>query len=103
MRLWRLVNVRGAQRGARKDEHGNIIVTGAPGVVIFKQVQPYTTNEQLIIYRSAQGVTAHLTGTEGKEVTDRLPQERWDEIHSQSMAAFAMLGRVPENLLKEII
>jgi hypothetical protein len=106
---WRLINVTGSTSTQTKDRQGNIIISTAPSIAIFGPVDPtYRTRPnrsgtQLLIYRSEGRLTAYLTGHEGQTITDRLPQERWDEIHSQACAAFNMLGRVPDNLVQEII
>lgn len=105
---WRLLNVTGDTSTQTKSVNGNVIISTAPSIAIFGPVHSKTgrsdwAGQQLLIYRSEGKVTAYLTGKEGQTVTDRLPQERWDEIHSQACAAFNMLGRVPDNLVQEII
>lgn len=101
-RRWQLVNVTRSAGYVYKGER-TIISQPAADIAIFKLAQPYRTKEQLLVWRSTKGWTAHLTGTEGVNVTDRLPQERWEEIYLQALAAFRMLGRVPDNLVREII
>jgi hypothetical protein len=92
----------------RKDAHGNTIMETVPGIVVFKQATPYATNEQLLIYYSntatadGAGWVAQLTGTEGKEVTDRLPQERWADLYSQVQAVLALTGDIGKLPLQEI-
>lgn len=99
---WRAVKVTKPQQTQRRDPHGNVVLESVPGIVIYKQVTPYTTREQLLIYRTASGWTAQLTGTEGKDVTDRLPQERWEELYSQPQALLALTGRFDQLQMQEI-
>ncbi len=73
-----------------------------PGIAVFQLVKPFATSEQLLIYYSADGWVAQLTGTEGKDVTDRLPQEQWAGIYSQAHAVLALTGDISKVPLKEI-
>jgi hypothetical protein len=88
---------------AVRNTFGTTTLQTAPSIVIYECVGPYRTNEQIILYQSVRGWTAQLTGTEGKDITERLSQERWEELHAQALAACALLGRVPTNLVQEII
>jgi hypothetical protein len=74
---------------------------GKVSFVIFKYAT-YRTNEELSLYRYDDGrLVARLSGTEGKDVTDRLPQERWADIYNKAIAALTLLGRTPE-IIEEI-
>ena len=95
--IWTCVRVTsGGTANYRRDGRGNLIVEGVPGgMVIYQPCKPFRTNEQLLIYPTADGGwSAQLTGTEGKDVTDRLPPERWEELFSIAQAAQAFLGSV---------
>jgi hypothetical protein len=98
---WAAVQVTPPQQSQRKDG-ANIVISTVAGIVIYKQIVPYTTREQLLIYRSDKGWQAQLTGTEGKDVTDRLPQLRWEELYSVAQAALALTGSVNKLPLQEI-
>lgn len=101
---WKLANITGKQHASHKDTNGNWIVSCAPSIAIFSPENKNRFNyNQLLIYQSDQGFTAYLTGKEGKTVTDQLPQDRWEEIHSAALAAFVIIGRVPDNYWQEII
>jgi hypothetical protein len=108
IRRWAVVRVSKEVQSQRKDARGNTILETVPGIVTFRQVTPYATNEQLVIYYSSTatvagaGWVAQLTGTEGKEVTDRLPQERWADLYSQVQAVLALTGDIGKVPLQEI-
>lgn len=101
-RRWRAAKITPPKQTQRRDPHGNVVLESVPGIVIYQQVAPYTTREQLLIYWSVDGWAAQLTGTEGKEVTDRLPQERWEELYSQPAALLALTGRFDQLPMQEI-
>lgn len=61
----------------------------------------FRTNETLWIYKSRTGGAAPYMAflrqaKVDKDVTDRLTQERWDEIYCKAIAGQALLGRKPE-------
>lgn len=101
-RRWAVVRVTTDPSQVQQRRGPNIVLQGVGGLVIYKQVAPYTTREQLLIYRSGARWEAQLTGTEGKDVTHRLPQVRWEELYSIAQAAqtMGMLNKLP---LQEII
>lgn len=82
--------------------NGTWMLGTTPGLAIYKQDTPYQTKEQLLIYRSGAMFAAHLTGTEGKDVTNRLPQKRWEELYSQALAVRVLAGDVSKLPLQEI-
>jgi hypothetical protein len=100
-RLWKAVNISGGLQTWEK-RGPNWVLSVAPGMVTYQLLQPYATKEQVLIYMSVEGWVAHLTGTEGKEVTDRLPQERWEELYSAAQAALAITGDIGKLPLQEI-
>lgn len=79
-----------------------ISVTQSATFLIFKYAT-YRTNEELFIWVSEQDgkYVAQMSGTEGKDVTNRLSQERWAEIYQKVIAAKVLLGRKPE-MIEEI-
>jgi hypothetical protein len=78
-----------------------IMVSGGSPFLVFKYAT-FRTNEELLIYQHSDGsYDAYLTGTEGKQVTSRLSQERWAEIYCKAIAGQALLGRKPE-IIEEI-
>ena len=101
-RLWQAVKITPPQQTQRRDGSNRVLQT-VPGIVIFKLARPYSTREQLLIYPTADGWSAQLTGTEGKDVTDRLPQERWEDLYSQAQAVLAMTGDIRKVPMQEII
>lgn len=71
------------------------------GLVIY-QYATFRTNEELFVVQHADGsYSAQLSGSEGKCVTDRLPQERWRDLYLKAIAGRALLGRTPE-IIEEI-
>jgi hypothetical protein len=103
VKRWQAVKVTDPSHTVKKDPQGNFIVESMRQIVIFKLVAPYATREQLLVYKSEDGWSAQLTGTEGKDVTDRLPQERWEDLFSQVHAVVAMTGDITKVPLQEII
>lgn len=101
-RRWVATTITPPKQTQRKDGMGNTVLETVPGIVIFKLVVPYTTREQLLIYRTSEGWTAQLTGTDGKDVTDRLSQERWEELYSQAQAVVAITGDITKVPMQEI-
>jgi hypothetical protein len=99
---WRAVKVTDPSHAVKRDPQGNFIVESMVQMVIFQKASPYTTREQVLVYKSEAGWTAQLTGSEGKEVTDRLPQERWEDLFSQVQAVVAMTGDISKVPLQEI-
>jgi hypothetical protein len=101
---WKLAHITGAAQTV-EDRNGSRVISTAPSIAIFSpEGNKFARNyNQLLIYRSEGQMTAYLTGKKGKTVTDQLPQERWEQIHSQAMAAFVIIGRVPDNFWQEII
>jgi hypothetical protein len=99
---WQLVKVTDESATSQRSVNGTWMLGTTPGLVIYKQVVPYTTREQLLIYRSGAMWVAQLTGTEGKDVTSRLPQPRWEELYSMAQAVLALTGSVHKLPLQEI-
>jgi hypothetical protein len=101
IRRWKAVKITAPQQTHYKDGPNTLIST-VPGIVIYQLVRPYSTREQVLIYRGAEGWVAQLTGTEGKDVTERLSQERWDELYSGPQAVLAMTGDISKLPMQEI-
>ena len=75
-------------------------ITG--GFVIY-QYATFRTNEELLIWRHDDGeFMALLSGTEGKDVTSRCPQEKWEAIYLKAIAAVALTGNRKPNIIEEI-
>jgi hypothetical protein len=71
-------------------------IPGRTTFVIY-QYATFRTNEELFVWQGADGrYSANLTGTEGKDVTDRLSQSRWADLYLKAIAGQALLGRKPE-------
>jgi hypothetical protein len=67
------------------------------GKVVIYQYATFRTNEELFIHHHNDGsYGAYTTGSEGKDVTDRLTQRRWGEIYCKAIAGQVLLGRKPE-------
>lgn len=105
---WRLVNLTGDKQTVTKDKLGNTVVSTAPSIAIFSPMhdgprgcQRY--GQQLLVYRTDKGMYACTTGSGAEgNITPMRTQERWEELHSQALAGFIMLGRVPK-IEEEII
>jgi hypothetical protein len=46
-------------------------------------------------------IVRRTRGNESKDVTDRLPQERWEAIYLKAIAGQVLLGRKPD-IVEEI-
>jgi hypothetical protein len=100
-RRWKAVKITPPMQNQTKDGP-NIVISTVPGIVIYQLTRPYSTREQVLIYRGTKGWVAQLTGSEGKDVTDRLSQERWDELYSGPQAVLAMTGDISKLPTQEI-
>lgn len=83
------------------------IITNAGTTFVIYQYATFRTNEELIIHRMVPRgpgtveYRAQLTGSEGKDVSHRLTQERWADIYAKAIAGQALLGRKPD-IVEEI-
>jgi hypothetical protein len=58
---------------------------------------------RVIVYKSCNQWIAFETKMGGRELTNMMPQQFWEEMHGQAVAAVSLLGRVPDNLTQEIV
>lgn len=74
-------------------------------MVSYVRVEKPAQGERLLIWRTeVGGWCGFLTGKTGATVTGMCSLSRWEELYNGPMAAFALLGRTPDNYpLQEII